>query len=80
MGLMALDLLRILGWGLVNFIYSIIDTLFEILKSLNAFDIISSVSNNNTFFDSFPPLFCVSEKFVIITKTTQKYAFFSTFL
>ena len=49
MGLMALDLLRILGWGLVNFIYSIIDTLFEILKSLNAFDIISSVSNNNTF-------------------------------
>ena len=60
MGLMALDLLRILGWGLVNFIYSIIDTLFEILKSLNAFDIISSVSNNNTFSKFYTGVFAIS--------------------
>ena len=41
----ALDLLRILGWSLVNFIFSLIDTLFNILKEINAFDIVNSISN-----------------------------------
>ena len=45
----ALDLLRTLGWGLVHFIYSLIDSLFDILRELNAFDIISSVAGNKTF-------------------------------
>ena len=36
--LKALDLLRTLGWALVHFIYNLIDSLFDILKGLNAFD------------------------------------------
>ena len=45
--LKALDLLRTLGWGIIHFIYSLIDSLFDILKGLNAFDIINSVSGDN---------------------------------
>ena len=45
----ALDLLRILGWSLVNFIFSLIDSLFNILKEINAFDIVNSISNENIF-------------------------------
>ena len=47
--LKALDLLRTLGWGLIHFIFSLIDSLFDILKGLNAFDIINSVSGDNNF-------------------------------
>ena len=47
--LKALDLLRTLGWALIHFIYSLIDGLFDILKGLNAFDIINSVSGDNNF-------------------------------
>jgi hypothetical protein len=47
--LKALDLLRTLGWGIIHFIYSLIDSLFDILKGLNAFDIINSVSKDNNF-------------------------------
>src|SRR5574344_639642 len=47
--LKALDLLRTLAWLLVHFIYSLIDSLFDILKGLNAYDIISSVSGENNF-------------------------------
>src|SRR5574344_48098 len=47
--LKALDLLRTLAWSLVNFIYSIIDSWFDILKSLNAYDIIDSISENTIF-------------------------------
>src|SRR5574344_554095 len=47
--LKALDLLRNLGWGIIHFIYSLIDSLFDILKGLNAFDIINSVSGDNNF-------------------------------
>ena len=47
--LKALDLLRTLGWGLIHFIYNLIDSLFEILKGLNAFDIIGSVSGDKNF-------------------------------
>lgn len=47
--LKALDLLRTLGWGIIHFIYSLIDRLFDILRGLNAFDIINSVSGDNNF-------------------------------
>lgn len=47
--LKALDLLRTLGWGIIHFIYSLIDSLFDILRGLNAFDIINSVSGDNNF-------------------------------
>ena len=43
--LKALDLLRTLGWYVVHFIYDLIDSLFDILKGLNSFDIISSISD-----------------------------------
>ena len=47
--LSALDLLRRLGWTIVNFIYNLIDTLFNILKELNLYDIVDSVSENTIF-------------------------------
>lgn len=47
--LSALDLLRRLGWAIVNFIYSLIDTLFNIIKELNLYDIVDSVSENTIF-------------------------------
>ena len=43
------DLLRSLGWYIISFIYSLIDTLLEIIKKLNAFDIINSLSNYQAF-------------------------------
>ena len=45
----ALDLLRVLGWSLVDFIFSLIDSLFNILKEINAFDIVNSISNESIF-------------------------------
>lgn len=47
--LSALDLLRRLGWAIIDFIYSLIDTLFKILKQLNLFDIVDSISENTIF-------------------------------
>ena len=49
MKLKALDLLRTLGWGIVHFIYTMIDSLFDILKSLNAYNIIDSIAGNKAF-------------------------------
>ena len=43
------DLLRSLGWYLIHFIYDLIDALLQIIKKLNSFDIINSLSNNQTF-------------------------------
>lgn len=45
----ALDLLRRLGWGIINFIYNLIDTLFNIIKEINLYDIVDSVSDNAIF-------------------------------
>ena len=45
----ALDLLRTLGWSVVNFVYSLIDSLFDILKEINALDIVNSVSDESMF-------------------------------
>ena len=47
--LKALDLLRVIGWGVISFIFSLIDSLFEIIKEMNAFDIIDTMANNNIF-------------------------------
>jgi len=49
MMLKVFDLLRSLGWYIVSFIYNLIDTLLAIIKKLNAFDIINSLSNNDVF-------------------------------
>lgn len=47
--LSALDLLRRLGWAIIDFIYGLIDTLFNILKELNLYDIVDSVAENTIF-------------------------------
>ena len=47
--LKALDFIRTLGWGIISFIYNLIDTLFDILKELNAYNIIDSVAENSMF-------------------------------
>lgn len=47
--LKALDLLRTIGWGIIDFIYSLINSLYDILKEINALDIINSMSNENLF-------------------------------
>ena len=47
--LKALDLLRTLGWSIIQFIFGLIDSLFEILKGLNSYDIINSVSGDKNF-------------------------------
>ena len=49
--LKALDLLRTLGWGVIHFIYDLIDSLFDILKGLNAFDIIYKCIEKNSEFN-----------------------------
>lgn len=45
----ALSLLRSLGWGIIDFIFSLIDTLFEILKSINMYNIIDNIADNSLF-------------------------------
>ena len=47
--LKALDFIRTLGWGIISFIYNLIDTLFDILRELNAYNIIDSVAENSMF-------------------------------
>ena len=45
----ALDLLRVIGWGAIDFIYSLIDSLFDIIRQLNSFNIIDALSENSIF-------------------------------
>ena len=45
----ALDLLRTLGWAVIDFIFGLIDSLFDILREMNAFDIINSIADNSVF-------------------------------
>ena len=47
--LSALDLLRRLGWAVIDFVYNLIDTIFNIIKELNLYDIVDNVSNNTIF-------------------------------
>lgn len=45
----ATDFIRQIGWGIINFIYKLIDTVFDILKEINVYDITKSVSENSIF-------------------------------
>ena len=49
MVLKALDLLRTLGWGVISVIFSLIDSLFEIIKEMNSFNIIDSLAEISIF-------------------------------
>lgn len=56
----ALDLLRTLGWAIINFIYSLIDSLFDILKEINALDIVNSISNESMFRRLYSGIFAIA--------------------
>lgn len=47
--LKALDFIRTIGWAVVSFIYNLIDVLFDILKELNAYNIIDNLAGNSMF-------------------------------
>lgn len=47
--LKALDLLRTIGWGIVHFIFDLINSLYEIMQELNSIDIINTLSENTIF-------------------------------
>jgi len=49
MMLKVYDFLRSIGWYLVHFVYDLIDAILSIIKKLNSFDILNSLSNNSTF-------------------------------
>lgn len=71
----ALDLLRTLGWGIVDFIFSLIDTLFEILKSINMFNIIDTIADNSLFESFHTGIITISLSLIalfIIFKFTMK--------
>ena len=43
------DLLITICWYLVSFVYNLIDAIISIIKKLNTFDIINSISDNQAF-------------------------------
>lgn len=45
----AYDFIRTIGWYVVDFIYTMIDTLFDILKEVNAYNLIDAISDNKIF-------------------------------
>ena len=45
----AIDFVRSAGWWLINSIYSLIDTILEILREINVYNIIDSVAENSIF-------------------------------
>ena len=45
----ATDFIRQIGWNVIDFIYKLIDTVFDILKEINVYDITKSVSENSIF-------------------------------
>ena len=49
MMLKVFDLLKSLGWYIVDFIYGLIESILQVIKELNAFDIINSLSDNTVF-------------------------------
>ena len=56
----ALDLLRTIGWAIVHFIYSLIDSLYDIIKEINALDIVSSVSGDSIFKKLYTGIFAIA--------------------
>lgn len=58
--LKVFDLLRSLGWYIINFIYELIDTVLMIIKKLNAFDIVNSMSDNQAFRSFFKGIMAIA--------------------
>lgn len=60
MMLKVFDLLRSLGWYIISFIYDLIESILIIVKKLNAFDIINSLSDNQAFRSFFKGVMAIS--------------------
>jgi len=58
--LRALDLLRMLFWGLINFQYSLIDSLFEMMQAINSYNIIDSIAENPVFVNFHRGIFAIA--------------------
>lgn len=54
------DFLRSILWYLVDFVYNLMDSLLQIIKQLNAFDIIDSLSNNTVFQSFFKGIMAIA--------------------
>lgn len=58
--LKALDLLRNLGWGLIQLIYDLIDSIYNIILNINELDIIGTMAENNIFSNFYNSLIVIS--------------------
>lgn len=45
----AIDFIRYLGWSILDFIYGLVDTIFDVLNSINTYNIIDTIADNNLF-------------------------------
>ena len=60
MFLKVLDVFRHLGWKLIDFIYTLIDSLFDILKQINALDVVNSISGESMFTKFYKGMFTIA--------------------
>lgn len=60
MFLKVLDVFRYLGWKLIEFIYNLIDSLFDILKEINALDVVNSISSESMFNKFYKGMFTIA--------------------
>lgn len=60
MFLKVLDVFRHLGWKLIDFIYTLIDSLFDILKEINALDVVNSISVESMFTKFYKGMFTIA--------------------
>lgn len=60
MFLKVLDVFRHLGWKLIDFIYTLIDSLFDILKQINALDVVNSISGESMFNNFYKGMFTIA--------------------
>ena len=60
MFLKVLDVFRHLGWKLIDFIYNLIDSLFDILKEINALDVVNSISSESMFNKFYKGMFTIA--------------------
>ena len=70
--LKALDLLRELGYGIIKFIYNLIDGLYTIINEINALDIIGALSDNTVFTNFYTAIITIA---ITVFALTVAYRF-----
>ena len=58
--LKAFDFLRKIAWGLVQLIYNLIDTIYNIILGINELDIVGSMSENEIFVNFYSSIIVIS--------------------